>query len=192
MTPQTIITNARYTLNDTSSVTYSDAELLAFVNDGLKEVLKKAPRWFYTVGNHACTQDAIRQTMSSSTATEVVRVIRVVGGNIVTFVELDTLDRFKPGWPSDTAGAAVNWMRDIDDPLSFYIYPKAPASQTLELLIIPVLSDYALTDSLTLPSMFHSALEDYVVFRAESKDDEHVNSGRAAAYYQSFMAKIGT
>lgn len=35
------------------------------------------------------------------------------------------------------------------------------------------------------------ALVDYVVYRAESKDDENVMNARAAAFYSAFKSKIG-
>lgn len=36
------------------------------------------------------------------------------------------------------------------------------------------------------PDRFLQVVADYVVFRAETKDDEHVVSGRAAAFMQAF------
>jgi hypothetical protein len=50
----------------------------------------------------------------------------------------------------------------------------------------------ALTDTITdIPAAILPALVSYTVFRAESKDDEHANSGRAASHYQTFLAALG-
>lgn len=42
-----------------------------------------------------------------------------------------------------------------------------------------------------LPLAYQPALADYVVYRAESKDDEHVLNQRAAAHYAAFKIKLG-
>jgi hypothetical protein len=47
----------------------------------------------------------------------------------------------------------------------------------------------ALTDSFPLPVQYVQTIADYVTGRAEMSDDEHVNSGRAAAFAQLFGAE---
>ncbi|SHL42766.1 hypothetical protein SAMN05216428_102373 [Nitrosospira sp. Nsp11] len=46
-----------------------------------------------------------------------------------------------------------------------------------------------LTDAFPLPAEYIQLIADYVTFRAESADDEHVNSGRAAAFANLFGAE---
>lgn len=46
-----------------------------------------------------------------------------------------------------------------------------------------------LGDDVLLPAAYVQMLADYVTARAESVDDEHVNSGRAAAFWQLFGAE---
>jgi hypothetical protein len=53
-----------------------------------------------------------------------------------------------------------------------------------EYVIAP--DDYALTDEIDLPDAYLPALVDGTVFLAESVDNEHVNSGRAKLYQDSF------
>ena len=49
--------------------------------------------------------------------------------------------------------------------------------------------DATLGDTFPLPGWYVQTLADYVTARAEMADDEHVNSGRAAAFVQLFAAE---
>lgn len=49
--------------------------------------------------------------------------------------------------------------------------------------------DATLDDMFPLPASHVQTLADYVTARAEMADDEHVNSGRAAAFVQLFTAE---
>ena len=90
-------------------------------------------------------------------------------------------------------GVAKQWCRAQGDLRRFFVYPPAPAStQTLDILYIVPPTELAIGDTITeLPAAIIPALVDYIVFRAESKDDDHVNSGRATASYQRFASVVG-
>lgn len=47
-------------------------------------------------------------------------------------------------------------------------------------------TDKALGDTFPLPEQYRQVIADYVTFRAETPDDEHVNSGRVTVFMQSF------
>ena len=50
---------------------------------------------------------------------------------------------------------------------------------------------YAMTDTIIdIQLTLQPALIDYVVYRAEAKDDEHSLSQRAGQFYQSFVTKV--
>ena len=48
----------------------------------------------------------------------------------------------------------------------------------------------AATDSVPMPEEYHVCLTDYVVHRAELRDDEFAIDGRAAGLYQKFKAGL--
>ena len=78
------------------------------------------------------------------------------------------------------------------NPNKFFIYPKAPANQTLTVEYSQVPPTYAGDATVTLlPDAYIPALVDVVVFLAESIDNEHVTSGRAKMYMDLFMAELG-
>lgn len=194
MTPQSIINLARSIYNDTDAAYFrlSNDELVAFVNDGLKECSIIAPQYFKTSGDFNCTENQTEQAITFNNAQAIDQVIRIKDGAAVLPVDLMTLSSFNPTWATDAAGPAQNWTRMANDPLRFYIYPKAPEMQVLEVIYIRNPASYALNDVMVeVPETLAPALADYVIYRSESRDDEHVNSGRAVSHYQAFVQKIG-
>jgi hypothetical protein len=194
MTPQTIIQTARQVVNDNDSAGYrqSDPELLKYVNDGLKEACNLSPDTFLTTGDFVCTAGQTEQRITFADAKELRQVIRIKDGKAVHPMDMEAMSAFNPDWASDTAAAAQNWTRFAGDPLRFYLYPKAPAQmQTLEVSYVKNPDEYALNDTIgDVPATWESALADYVIYRVESKDDEHVISARAVSHYNAFVQKI--
>jgi hypothetical protein len=195
MTPQSIITLGRSIINDADSVYYrtSNDDLVSYVNDGLKEVSRIAPKFFTSTGEYTCSPGQTEQGITYQDAQALDSVIRIKNGKAILPVVMETLSAFNPAWASDTAGEAQNWSRHGNDPLRFYIYPKAPAEmQVLEVLYVRNPATYAINDVIgEVPESLAPALADYVIYRAESRDDEHVNSARAVSHYQAFAQKIG-
>ena len=192
MTPQEIIRIARNILLDVGvAVRQSDAEVLDYVNDALRECSTLAPQLFYAIGDMECTPDTCEQGVSFADAQLLVEVLRLKGGRAVWPVDADTLSRFSPDWSNATPAPAVHWFRYVEEPLRFCIYPPAPAGQVLEVRYVrnpQVLElDTVIED---VPLSMRPALVSYVVYRAEMKDDEHVLSQRAMGEYQKFVAAL--
>lgn len=196
MTPQDIIKQARFITNDagTSAAIYrqDDPELLTYVNEGLKEAAIIRPELFSTVGDMTCTAGQCEQAITFLDAIQLLDVLCIHGGAALTPFDRATMDQFRPGWRTDPAGPAQNWAPLNGDPLQFFIYPRAPVGQVLDVRYVRNPGTYALGDTISdLPASYLPALADYVVYRAESKDDEHVLSQRAAAHYAAFKSKFG-
>lgn len=193
MTPQDIINKARIVLNDTDAAGYrqEDPELLAWVNAGLKEVAVLRPDLFQAVGHIECAADTVEQSIPFASAQRLVTVIGVHDGPAVTPFDLASMQAFSRNWKQATAGEARQWSSHPSDPLRFYCYPKAPAGQLLDVLFVKNPAQVGLADPIIdVPLTFESALVDYVVYRAESKDDEHVTSQRATSSYNAFVSKV--
>jgi len=194
MTPQSIINIARsiYNDQDTVSLRISNIDLLGYVNDGLKECSVVAPQYFKTSGDFSCTEGQTEQAITFSNAQAIDQVVRIKDGKAVLPMDLMAMSAFNPDWASDAAAPAQNWTRFSGDPLRFYIYPKAPDMQLLEVIYIRNPQTYTLNDAITeVPESVAPALADYVIYRSESRDDEHSNSGRAVSHYQAFVQKLG-
>ena len=189
MTPREIIKEARYIFldTDTASLRQSDEELLLYVNGALKEASHLAPNLFFTTGDFTCEHGKTEQIATFDDAQTLFDVIRIKDGNYVQAMDWDFMNRFVPEWQTLPEGAALNWTRTAGDPLRFYIYPKSPVNQVLEVLYVKNPDEYTLDQPITeLPPASKPALANYVIYRAESKDDEFVNNARALAFYNLF------
>ena len=190
MTPQDVITEARYIFQDvdTDGLRQEDTELLIYVNDAIKEASKIAPNLFHQTGDLTCQSGYTEQSINANDAQAFVKVIRIKDGKAVHECDMDFLQKFNPDWNTLPAAAAYNWMKSTSgDPRRFYIVPAAPSNQVLEIIFVRNPTEYGLNDTITdLPPAAKPALANYVIARAESKDDEHVNSGRAVAHFQLF------
>jgi hypothetical protein len=191
--PQDCINLARYITNDGDSVglRQSDPELLTYFNDGLKESVELAEHLFINTGDFTCVTNKTEQAITFAEARKLLNVLRIKFGVAVHEMDLSALAAFNPNWSNDAMGPAQNWFKFQGDPLRFYLYPKAPEMQVLEVTYVRNAGVYALNDNVTeVPDGIKPAIADYIIYRAESKDDEHSVSGRAVAHYQSFVQKL--
>ena len=181
---------ARSILNDTDSTSYrySTADLLQYGNDALDQMVTLIPSVFYTQGEVECVEGAL-QSVSFDEARALVDVRRVKDGSAVMPTDKKILDAFDPTWTTGTTGAAKNWMTVDNDPMRFYLYPPAPEAQVVDVIYIRIPDEYEADDPTGVPETYADAVADYIVYRAESRDDEHVISQRVQAYYQSFLTK---
>lgn len=193
-TPADCILTARTVYNDKDSDLYrfTDAELLVYVNEAIAEISALKPALFNTIGDLLCTPGEVEQSVAQLDAQLIIKPLCIHGGAALTPFDLATMDAFNPNWRNDTAGPAQQWSRLENDPLRFLIYPKAPAAaQTLDVQYVRNPTVLALTDPITeIPAGFIPAIPDWIIYRAESTDDEHAVSGRAASHRDAFSARI--
>ena len=194
MTPQDILTSARYILNDTDATSprQSDTELLGYVNDGVKAACVLRPDLFSTTGDITCTVGKCEQAVAFADAVALLEVLCIHDGAALVPFDIAAMDAFNPNWRTDTAAAATQWSKHQSDPLRFFVYPKAPATaQILDVRYVAVPTEYTIDQAITdLPAVYQPALVDFVVYRAESKDNEHVLSQRATNHQAAFVAQI--
>jgi len=188
-----VIGQARVLLQDTK-VTYrfSDSVLIGFVNQALKRMVYLRPDLFTTIGNITLTQNTVIQSIPTG-GVRLVELFSVSGGNALTEVSREMLDQSTPGWVSDTAGTPVNYARHVRNPTKFFVYPRPTSGVVLIGENVNTPATYTATgNTITeLPDVYLPSLIDCVVFLAESQDDEHINSGRAKLYYDSFVQSLG-
>lgn len=183
------VTVARTVLNDPDAVRYSATDLLQYANEALDQIVGLVPELFVTDGTHTCTA-GVDQTLTHNTAISLYNVHRVQGGEVVTKCDLTILDQLDPAWRSAAGAPTKHWSMKHLGPLKFMVYPPAPVNQVLEVSYVKVPAEYGLNDDTGLPANLADAISDYVIYRAESRDDEHVNSERAAQFMASFVKKV--
>ena len=187
-----VVAEARRIIQDeTITYRYSDAFLLSLSNQALKRVQLLRPDLFSYVGTVACTAGEVIQAAPSDSL-RVIEVYSVVSGNGVVEADREVLDQTVPTWPNDTAAAAINWMRHVRNPNKFFIYPQAPAGQSLDIEYSQVPPTYDSTTAVTLlPDAYFPVVADIVVFLVESVDNENVTSQRAQLFKESYTEMLG-
>ncbi len=182
---QDVLDRAREVLNDPAKVRWTDPALMFWLNDAMDMLRAALPQLFILRGVHTATLGAL-QTLALAKAREIVDVIGV------TPCDKRALDSFIPTWQAGATGVAINWMPSTASPKSFLVYPPSTVGQsiTVEYAVTPTELS-ALSDTLPVTDDYVSPLADYVIGMAETKDAEHVNSGRAQVFMQSFASKLG-
>ena len=189
-----VITEVRYLSSDTNTDTdlqrFSDAALLKFANLTLKRMALLRPDLFSTIGDITCTDGVILQSAPSDSI-RIMEIFSIKDGAAVRETEREILDQTYPAWTTDTAAACQTWMRHPRNPNKFFIYPKSSTSQVLtgEYAQSPPVYDGTTTVSL-LPDAWFPTVVDGTMFLAQSVDDEHVLSQRAALFQESFIQAL--
>lgn len=191
MTPTDVIAEVRRIVQDTTApYRYSDTDLLGYVNQMVKRVALLRPDLVGTIAEITTQANSSVQTLPSD-AIRLVDIFNVKDGNSVTETDRETMDRSQPGWHSETAGTPVNFMRHVKNPTRFFLYPRPAAGVILIGEYAKVPPTYGLlTDISALPDAFLPTLVSGVVFLAQSIDDEHVLSGRAKLFLDSFTQDL--
>jgi hypothetical protein len=184
-TGQQCVDLARVSLNDAAKVRYTDSELLVYLNAGLGTFALVRPDLFAQYEPALATvANQVQQDVTDADALAIIDVYGVSGGNAITECDLETLSRSTPGWMMEAAGVPVHWMRAPGDSAKrdatkYMLYPRPKTEITLMAQVVYAPDDITLNKNVPVPSGYEDALAQYVVYKAESKDDEHVLSGRA-------------
>ncbi len=192
MTPASVITEVRRLIQDEAAPQrYTDAVLLGFVNQTLKRMAILRPDLFIVSANITTVPNQVQQNIPAS-GSRLVEVFGVTGGEAIEEVSRDNFNRAYPAWQTDPAGVPTKYMRHQRNPSSFFVYPRPQAGVQLlaEFVVSP--PNYTLSQNITPPSEdYFSTIVDGTVFLAESVDNEHVSSGRAKLFYDSFVQSLG-
>lgn len=193
MTVDDVVDEVRKLVQDTATpFRYSDGAMLGYVNLALKQIALLRPDLFTTVADFACAQNEVTQTLPAG-ATRLVEVYRVVGGDAIQEVVREVFDRVYPGWVSEASGTPTRYMRHPRNPLQFHLYPAPTSGVSVELeyTAFPTSLD-EMTDTISpLKDAYLPAVAHAVVWLVESEDNEHVDSGRAKMFHDSFMQLLG-
>jgi hypothetical protein len=102
------------------------------------------------------------------------------------------MDQSYPAWRTEASGIPVNFMRHVRNANKYFLYPAPIAGITLSAEYIQTPPTYAIGDTITAPSDSNlPIIVDGTIFLAESIDDEHVSSGRAKLFLDSFVQALG-
>jgi len=196
ITAQTIVNNAALQLTDVANVRWTSAELLGWLNDGLRQIVTMQPNATSKISNVQLVAGT-RQSIPSD-GWMLLRVHRNMGsdgatpGRAIRVISREVMDSFNPYWHTDTATAEVkNFIYDIEDQMAFYVYPPQIGGQYIELNYSQQPTNLTLSQVIPIFDVFASALLDYIMYRACSKDAEYAPGLQLAQLYLStFTAAI--
>lgn len=204
ITAQSIIQRCVDALQDPTSIRWPVAELVRYLNDGQREVVLHRPDAMRKSAAVALVAGT-RQTIPSD-GLKLIDIVRNTHGTkrAVRQVIREILDAQTPGWHG-LAGVTeiLHFMFDARDPTAFYVYPPAASSgASVEALYAATPADVtepadgalytAVTGNISIPDIYGNALQEYVLFRAYTKDSEYAgNSARAQNHYTVFANSLG-
>jgi len=198
VTAGTIIDKAATQLIDIAGVRWTRAELLGWLNDGLRQIVLMQPTATNTIGAVLLTSGT-RQTLPTG-GWLLLGIYRNMGttgttvGRAVRLVSRELLDAFNPDWHTDTTSTVTkNYIYDIQDQTAYYVYPPStgtnyleinysmqPTNLTSEAQVIPIFDVYQMS------------LTDYILYRACSKDAEYAPGLQLAqGYLTTFISSVG-
>jgi hypothetical protein len=197
VTAKTIIDKATIQLIDLANIRWTRSELLQWLNDGMRQIVLIQPSASSTTsviqlqaGTRQYIPDdgwlllAIYRNMGTNGSTP---------GRAIRIISREILDSFNPDWNTDTAKAEVrNYIYTNQDQLAFYVYPPNIGTQKIEINYSAQPADLtAETQVIPIFDVFQSALVDYILYRACSKDAEYAPGLQLAqGYMATFVAAI--
>jgi hypothetical protein len=201
---QSIVRRVVETLQDNTSVRWPVNELVRYLNDGQREIVLYRPDAMVT--NAAISLVAGSKQALPTNGTKLIEIVRNTGGTrrSVRLVNREILDSQAPNWHNITGSTEIlHFMYDPRDPKIFYVYPPAAASgASLDAVYAALPTDVtepadgalytAVTGNISVPDIYGNVIQDYVLYRAYSKDSEYAgNAARAQAHYGAFANALG-
>lgn len=185
-----IIPYVRILINDKDVVAdnlrYSDDDLRLFANDAMRRMGKIRPDIFTTYIELETEPGTVLQKLPS-TVDKLVEVHYEIGGKNIKESKKETMDQATPSWANNPDGPAQFWIRDDRSTRFYYIYPKSPQNQRLVAAVVQVPQPTTVDEEFEFNSIYTSILIDGIVYLTQSIDDEHISTGRASSFYNSFV-----
>lgn len=193
MLAQDIIEDCEKTLQDPANARWSLDELLSWLNEGQRVIVKNKPNAF----SLTTTQLLVPGTYQSmpSDAIQLLDIIRnnSTSQRVVRQTTREELDAVDPNWHTNNPNLEVDHFTYTDyEPLKFYVQPPNDGDGAVEILYsaIPPTVDDPL-DPLSIPDFYRAPLVDYTLYRCFLKDSEDAaNKAMAETFYGQFMTGL--
>jgi hypothetical protein len=203
-------------LQDQTSVRWPMHELVRYLNDAQRIVVKARPDTMNTATTMTLSVGA-RQSLKSATAntagsgplsplpSKLIEIPRNMAGDLtaVTKVERKMMDAGERGWYNTAPSISIkHFMFDERDPTAFYTYPPAASGAKLEVMYSAYPTDINEPDvgtiwsdvvgNISLPDIYGDDVLNIILAYAYSKDSEYAgNDNRAQNYRNLVTASLG-
>jgi len=205
-----IIHRATDLLQDQTSVRWPANELVRWLNDAQRAIVKVRPDAMNTTATMTLVAGS-RQDLDNASLTpppaKLIEITRNMAATstkgAVRLVPRQILDAQTPGWHNLSGSVNIlHYMFDPRDPKTFYVYPPATTSAQLEVMYSAYPTDIvepadgalhtAVVGNISLPDIYSDDLLNLILYRAYSKDSEYAgNAERATAYLNMVTASLG-
>lgn len=184
-TAATLIGRARVTLIDSAKVTFTDDELLAYLNEGIAHACGVLLD-IYVKAEVATLAAGVRQNLPAG-GLLLLDIPRNSTGETVTQAALAELSRTHPNWAAETGAGVVNYfMFDRRTPATFLVYPPATVSAAVELVYGAIPTEVVLGDEIPVSRAFDTALWAYVIGLAYAKNTKTQDLQKSQGYLGLF------
>ena len=209
LTVKNILDRVQLTLQDTTNIRWTQAELLNYLNDAQREIALLKPD-ATSINTNIQLATGTQQSLPSG-GNRILRVLRnmssaagdATGGRAIRQVSLESLDAQDPNWHDPTATGlskhttiVKHWVYDEMDPKVFYVYPGVAGNAFVEIVysVVPGVLDYSSSGSSTLGvnDIYGNAVINYILYKSYNKDSEGAaNQTKASGYYSLFINAVG-
>ena len=192
-----------------SGVRWPRVELQNWLNEAYLQIVLLRPDANSKTGTFTCsvgTRQILTTGFSSALRLlDVVRNLAITSNRkVIRLINRSVLDDQRPSWHAETSTVNVqNYTFDSRQPKEFFVYPPATTAAQIEVVYADSPGAHTLTaaqldptgsstEVLKIDDVYMSAIVDWMLYRAFSKDAEHAaNAARAGAHYQAFMSGVG-
>lgn len=187
-----VVTSARGTLIDAAKVTWSDAELIAYLNEAIQKTCFVKPDAFILFSEQTLSVGVV-QGFDVDTNALIDIPKNTASGKGITQVDKALLEAADPNWAA-TAGAldVEHYMVDPRSPRSFYVYPPAIMGTSVTILkAVRPASLVNLSDEIPTVEASAPILIDYVLARAYAKNSKKQDLTKSSYHMQQWAAALG-
>lgn len=182
----------RSTLVDESGVGWSDAELIDYYNDSLRELSMVRPEC-YVVSEGVPLQPGLHQRMPAGTTYVFDVEFNEASGRRCTLVDRELLDKTGRYWPASTGERDVqDWAFDPRDPTVIVVSPPNDGTGRVHVTrgaVPPRVSGG--TDVLPLGDHYHPVLVALIISRAYAKNTKRQDTAKSQTFRQQAYTMLG-
>lgn len=188
-------------LQDAGAVRWTAPEMKEWVDLALVDIYTAKPNAKVTVVQHPLVAGA-RQTLRDEYAMVLAFLRNSTGGAIQMLDNLETLDRWHPGWDSLPGVAKVQYVYHSQvTPRIFTVMPPATSAASIEMEVAVAPSPgaspaagaaadpAAYTANVDLPDAYKTAVLHFALYRAFMKDGDNQAATAQAQAHQAIAAK---
>ena len=197
ITAKSIIDKASVLLLDLTNIRWTREELLGWINDAQRQIVIMSPNATNKVS--VVKLDAGTRQSIPSDGWTLLNVIRYMGtdglrpGRAIRIASQQVMDAYNPNWHAATPSVVPQtYVFDQQDQTIFYVYPPNTGKGYVQINYSPDPVDITLeSQTISVRDIFETAILDYVMYRACSKDAEYAPGLQLAqSYMATFVAAV--